>query len=157
MTKSLLQHKILSLQVTKGHLPSAEAWVYVPQGPTYISHFCTESSMGCMNVEPWGRGVISRRICCCDTMSAPCLSLLLGCSICQPQAGTGLPPGRDLAARGAKCAVKYGPVRYCGRQRHGGLKARTERGHLPSSAPAALGHKHCRHLRVQSLPTTANR
>ena len=97
-----------------------------------ISHFCT-LERGCLNMV---RGVIPRSI-CCDTMSGhpvPCLSRrgalcpVPGCA----SASTGLPPGRDLVD-GEPCAVKYNghdPAEWD----IAGLKARTERGHLPGSS-----------------------
>ena len=105
----ITKHKAFSLQMTKGHLPSAGAWVYLPLGADlHISHFCTvEHEHGTWR----GCDIQEReRPICCDTMSADrALFVALGCtsafvalgsSICQPQAGTGLlQPGETLWRR----------------------------------------------------------
>ena len=141
--------------MTKGHLPLIlELGFICPGGDLDISihnihepgvWFTREASAG---VTQWARPVCRQ----------PSQSSRVAASA-SPRPAQAFHPGRrDLvAARGGKVRSFKSKVRSSEILRERGLKARTERGHLPSSAPAALGHKHCRHLRLQSLPTTANR
>ena len=111
MTKELLQHKMLSLRMTKGHLPLLELGFMCPRGrPRYIT-FLYRVQHG---VHEPGWGDLQTHL-LWHNERALFVVWTLGCSICQPQAGTGLPPGRDLAAREQSAQlwrVKYGPVRY---------------------------------------------
>ena len=127
-----------------------------------ISHF-SAVECGCLNMV---RGVIPRSI-CCDTMSGhpvPCLSRRgalcrgalcrgalcrgAGVRICQHRPSTRERPCGWRTVRSKVQRPRPGRVRYCGIE--SAHRAR------PSARLQLLEHKHCRHLRLQSLLAVAN-
>ena len=134
MLRGLISAKVLPTWIwirkwPKCQLPSAGAWVYGPLGATYITFLYSRVWLP----EYGTRSDTQKHLLWHNERASRALFVAPGCPVpgCA-SASTGLPPGRDLVD-GEPCAVKYNghdPAEWD----IAGLKARTERGHLPGSS-----------------------
>ena len=108
MLRGLISAKVLPTWIwirkwPKCQLPSAGAWVYGPQGATYITFLCSRVWLP----EYGTRSDTQKHLLWHNERASRALFVAPGCPVpgCA-SASTGLPPGRDLVD-GEPCAVKY--------------------------------------------------
>ena len=156
MLRGLISAKVLPTWIwirkwPKCQLPSAGAWVYGPQGATYITFLYSRVWLPEYGTRSdtqkhllWHNERASRALFVAPGCPVPCA----GVRICQHRPSTRERPCGWRTVRSKVQRARPGRVRYCGIE--SAHRAR------PSARLQLLEHKHCRHLRLQSLPAAVN-